>query len=642
MLLGMFFLVFIGAVFLLLSTGELLAASDFIDPNGDGGQSGLEKFNCFNFFECVDDGTRQPSLPITNDYINLNLDDYGFFTMNSIAGVNQVSQVDVWVYHEESKNNTGLQVEIWNETETVRYGEPIDLPIQRWGGWNVASFSGLSLTSSQLDGIKVQLIGNRRQPGAAGNVSVFTLYIEVTYNPSAPQYSLEQVSYRWRNDNGGETAILESAGFINPSGDFNASWNIAVPGPSHFEAINEGAVPLVDDYIEANNRSADEFVMDTLIGDGPYQRIDVYIYGAVTDNDRLGVSLVIKGVPQTEQMITFGSGFSWKIASFSGFSLSPDDLDSLRVRIRHVKISSYDMVRVADLRAEVFRLAVGASFKAAENIPINGQLKNENVRLRFLIKNNGPQEMGSQNYRLEWANVVGIDCAGGEEVFSGVMNQANCAGSPVCLTGTNYFIDQSPSVNISQGLTDPAGSFRAGKLVEDPSNEAILISLDSVEFTELEYNLQFTNNAESGQSYCLRVVANEAPLQSYLEIAKITLSGGYVVAGSYFSSAFNAGRPSVFNIIEWRWSKTNPDCVACNIKMQIQTAPDAGGAPGIWSTTWAGPDGEDGDETDFFTSSSGSLIHTDHNGDQWIRYKATLEGEGRDSPILEKVIINYK
>ena len=43
-----------------------------------------------------------------------------------------------------------------------------------------------------------------------------------------------------------------------------------------------------------------------------------------------------------------------------------------------------------------------------------------------------------------------------------------------------------------------------------------------------------------------------------------------------------------------------------------------------------------------FTVSTGELIHTDHNGDQWIRYKATFEGDGNDTPILEKIKINYQ
>lgn len=111
--------------------------------------------------------------------------------------------------------------------------------------------------------------------------------------------------------------------------------------------------------------------------------------------------------------------------------------------------------------------------------------------------------------------------------------------------------------------------------------------------------------------------------------------------GFFISSAFNTGTSSVFNVIEW--DQISPACFpACEAKLQIQTAPDNAGSPGAWSSTWCGPEGEDGDETDYFTYNKGELIHLDHNGKQWIRYKAILTGDGTDTPTLEEVRINYK
>ncbi len=115
----------------------------------------------------------------------------------------------------------------------------------------------------------------------------------------------------------------------------------------------------------------------------------------------------------------------------------------------------------------------------------------------------------------------------------------------------------------------------------------------------------------------------------------------YVTSGYLISSAFDTGSSSSIQIIEW--DQTTPSCSpACEVKFQIQTATDDSGSPGTWSTTWCGPDGEDGDETDYFAISTGQLIHTDHNGDQWIRYKATLSGDSTDTPVLEEIRINYK
>ena len=114
----------------------------------------------------------------------------------------------------------------------------------------------------------------------------------------------------------------------------------------------------------------------------------------------------------------------------------------------------------------------------------------------------------------------------------------------------------------------------------------------------------------------------------------------YETSGELISSAFDMGSSLKSQIIEWDESIFS--CApACEIKMQIQTAPDNSGSPGTWST-WCGFEGKDGDEADYFTNSNGELIHTDSNDDQWIKYKAILTGDSVDTPILEEVRINYK
>ncbi|MBU1922371.1 prepilin-type N-terminal cleavage/methylation domain-containing protein [Patescibacteria group bacterium] len=116
---------------------------------------------------------------------------------------------------------------------------------------------------------------------------------------------------------------------------------------------------------------------------------------------------------------------------------------------------------------------------------------------------------------------------------------------------------------------------------------------------------------------------------------------GYVTSGELESSAYDTGAPSNFNIISW--DETLPIGAVYDIKLQIKTAPDSGGSPGAWSSTWCGPQGEDGDETDYFnTSSSGEFIHPDHGGDQWIKYKAMLQSDGADTPVLDWVNVNYQ
>ncbi len=136
-------------------------------------------------------------------------------------------------------------------------------------------------------------------------------------------------------------------------------------------------------------------------------------------------------------------------------------------------------------------------------------------------------------------------------------------------------------------------------------------------------------------------ISSKEPTKSF----KIVTQGGceegepnYKLSGYLISSAFNSGSFSRFNSISWL--ETIPT-EAENIKFQIKTASDVGGSPSEWSLTWSGPEGEDGDETDYFEAASGETIHLDHWGDQWIKYKVILTGNGNNTPILHEVAINF-
>lgn len=482
---------------------------------------------------------------------------------------------------------------------------------------------------------------------AAGLVlDQYSVYPEATV---AYEFSLEQVSYRWRNDDGGEVVGGQSAGYIRPDGDVAAGWGTVFPIGSHFETLNEDVVQPaagdIGDYISDLAQATDEYSMTTLPGSGSYTGIDVWLYGSTDDNEQIDVTLLAGGVSQgVVNISSFTASYGWHQASFTGLNLNQADLDGLTIRLLEKKTGKGgNSVSIASLYAEVFENVSPASFKAAENTAITGQNKSENTRLRLLIKNNGPDSSGSQNYNLEYAPMAGGDCGGGDESFVGIPILSGCGTSAVCMNLSSNFADQLPSSNISPGLVDPSGTFVSGALVEDPSNNATAISLNSGEFTELEYNFQFTSNATDGGDYCFKITRSGADLSAYTNIARVTLGGGggggYSASGTYISNAYNLGSTKTFSIIEWTASKTNDLCSDCIIKLQIKTAASEAGLSGA---EWSGPEGKDGDETDFFTNASGGLIHLDHNGDQWIQYMATLTGDGVDSPILEDINIYYK
>lgn len=112
--------------------------------------------------------------------------------------------------------------------------------------------------------------------------------------------------------------------------------------------------------------------------------------------------------------------------------------------------------------------------------------------------------------------------------------------------------------------------------------------------------------------------------------------GGFETNGSVVSSAFDMGDNSPVQIIEW--SEIIPLCSPfCSIELEISTAPDVSGSPGVW-TDWYG---ESGVGTTF-TNFNGTVISNNLNGNRWLRYRATLSGDGNSTPVLNEVRVNYK
>lgn len=124
-------------------------------------------------------------------------------------------------------------------------------------------------------------------------------------------------------------------------------------------------------------------------------------------------------------------------------------------------------------------------------------------------------------------------------------------------------------------------------------------------------------------------------------ILKYTEVASYKTTANLISSAFSLTDNSPVQVIEWD-RVMPPSCSLCSIKFQLETAPDVGGSPGAWTSTWTGPNGIDGNETDFFTINTGERIPTDLNGNRWVRYKITFTGDGIATPVLTGVRINYK
>lgn len=129
----------------------------------------------------------------------------------------------------------------------------------------------------------------------------------------------------------------------------------------------------------------------------------------------------------------------------------------------------------------------------------------------------------------------------------------------------------------------------------------------------------------------------------YDTILKLTeiATSTFALSGDLVSSAYNIGADKTALSVSWE-ETIEESCAECDILLQIKTADDNSGQPGSWSNTWCGPEGEDGDNEDFFTTSTPQSINADHRGKEWIKYKVTLLGNASTTPEMSSIKILYQ
>jgi hypothetical protein len=165
----------------------------------------------------------------------------------------------------------------------------------------------------------------------------------------------------------------------------------------------------------------------------------------------------------------------------------------------------------------------GATWKAAENTINANQAPDQNVRLRFTIKNSGTALYGEQ-FRLQVADkAAAANC---ESVASGnytdvtTTSGPGCGASPACMKTSTQFADRASTTQL---LTIPTGfTFAQNQILEDPSNQTASTSINQSQFTEVEYNFQMTAYATQN-SYCFRTTNAGATLDNYTKVAEMSV-----------------------------------------------------------------------------------------------------------------------
>jgi hypothetical protein len=168
-----------------------------------------------------------------------------------------------------------------------------------------------------------------------------------------------------------------------------------------------------------------------------------------------------------------------------------------------------------------YQTSTGASWAADEDSILTEVEKDSLMRLRIEISNEGTtSDGGGTTYRLEVSEPN--PSSGSTATYTEVPTDTSGHWQ---IFDSGWLMEGNPTTNVSLGLTDENPSFKAGE-IKDSINPTSSIILTNTEFTEIEYALKPTSNAEDGALYCFRLTkAGDTTDFTYSQYAKGIVAG---------------------------------------------------------------------------------------------------------------------
>jgi type II secretory pathway pseudopilin PulG len=253
------------------------------------------------------------------------------------------------------------------------------------------------------------------------------------------------------------------------------------------------------------------------------------------------------------------------------------------------------------------------------------------------------------------------DCSGTATLCDTYIDQANCESQSGCFWEGGLYSIEVPTIqpnssylvnNVNQwsGFTETAtkdgGEIYYQLSSDDGDTWRYWDGLAWVLAGENDYNIasvvdaNIINFATSSEQILFKAFLESDGTQQ-VKLDNVQIAWGeanegqdnFVLSAYLVSSAFNMGTSSVVQILEWDETRV----VNSSIKLQIRTAPDDGGAPGVWSD-WYGENGAN----EYFISPESTLIPPELSVNTWLQYRVELSGDGSDTPVLREIRLNYK
>ncbi|MDO8600434.1 MAG: hypothetical protein Q7R73_02310 [bacterium] len=174
-----------------------------------------------------------------------------------------------------------------------------------------------------------------------------------------------------------------------------------------------------------------------------------------------------------------------------------DDIYASRILVRVVPIQNPQIEQRVYRWREDDGNEINASWAAAENTELSsGIFIGDRRRLRFLISNS-TASADSIAYRLEYASSSSCTIS--------IPVPAVASSEEWAMDPSYYLSEDNSTTDVSGGLTNPGGKTFFAGYTKNASNQTSAHSLTSGQFTEHEYAIKSTANAQTGLAYCFRL-----------------------------------------------------------------------------------------------------------------------------------------
>ncbi len=479
-------------------------------------------------YDCLNDGVLEPDSPDTgSDYLDFENGDEDFYLVDDLPNVDTVTEITVWLYHNNT-GNTNLQFEIGLYSEPyvddpaeTQYVPNQLIPQRTSAQWDSVTFTDLSLTQEEFDNLNLGLLCDRESGGQPGGCRAYAMYADVTYEPfpniTAGSIGEQQQVEAGVNDQyiGGAFTFLENIDTSQIQGvTFTDTGNIDLSSLSSVRMYYDLDTTTPYDCSSVEYDGTQPLFGSAGTFDTESRTITFTDDVTVTTTQSLCAYLVVDVDEDAESGTSFEPEISdpQSDVSFDTLFIEPDTAVALS-GFSGVLRTNLTQIGYHWRNDDGSETDATSATEGVENTTFDAAPREQTLRLRMAVSNEGNLESESKSYQLEYGTRV-TTCA---EVAE--WEAVDSAGALWTMSPTTNLSDGADTTNIAVstgGITDPNDVFLTPNSgVRDTNAITGPLTLSDSEFVELEYAIEATEEAGDGVEYCFRVTDDGASLDTY-------------------------------------------------------------------------------------------------------------------------------